>query len=210
MGCGGSHYANYFRNMFYDLRGCKLLVWRTSIRYHFINIQVAKSSTKVFKKKVLVAFEFYQFSSMFFKKKIKITLIFRFIAFKVSGKTRGVTRWNRSHSPSRRYNIMMNNIFESMNAALLKVRELPITAFVNEIRLLCQRWFFERRNKAKDFTSKMSKDVEKKLEKRRDRAQIMDVSCLTFFFYLSFILIMLKYYINCMERKKKRTNFFSQ
>ena len=28
------------------------------------------------------------------------------------------------------------------------------------------------------------------------------------FFYLSFILIMLQYYINCMERKKKRTNFF--
>ena len=76
---------------------------------------------------------------------------------------------------------MTTNISESMNAALVKVRELPITAFVNEIRLLCQRWFFERRSKAKDFTSKMSKDVEKKLEKRRDRAQIMDVSCLNFF-----------------------------
>ena len=101
---------------------------------------------------------------------------------------------------------MTTNISESMNATLVKVRELPITAFVNEIRLLCQRWFFERRNKAKDFTSKMSKDVEKKLEKRRDRAQIMDVSCLNFF-YLSFILIMLQYYINCMEIKKNRTNF---
>ncbi|KAL5576113.1 hypothetical protein UlMin_017812 [Ulmus minor] len=119
----------------------------------------------------------------------------------------GLDRWTRSHSPSRRYNIMTTNISESMNAALVKVRELPITAFVNEIRLLCQRWFFERRNKAKDFTSKMSKDVEKKLEKRRDRAQIMDVSCLNFF-YLSFILIMLQYYINCMERKKKPYKFF--
>ncbi|KAL5576621.1 hypothetical protein UlMin_018320 [Ulmus minor] len=75
----------------------------------------------------------------------------------------GLDRWTRSHSPSRRYNIMTTNISESMNAALVK------------IRLLCQRWFFERRNKAKDFTSKMSKDVEKKLEKRRDRAQIMDI-----------------------------------
>ncbi|KAL5554064.1 hypothetical protein UlMin_041465 [Ulmus minor] len=86
----------------------------------------------------------------------------------------GLDRWTRSNSPSRRYNIMTTNISKSMNAALVKVRELPITAFVNEIRLLCQRWFFERRNKAKDFTSKMSKDVEKKLEKRRDGAQIMD------------------------------------
>ena len=55
-----------------------------------------------------------------------------------------------------------------MNVVLVKVRELPITTFVNEIRLLCQKWFYERRNKANDCTSKMSTYVEKKLEKIRD------------------------------------------
>ncbi|KAL5581631.1 hypothetical protein UlMin_014073 [Ulmus minor] len=49
----------------------------------------------------------------------------------------GLERWTRSHAPSRRYNIMTTNISESLNAVLVKVRELPITAFVNEIRLLC-------------------------------------------------------------------------
>ncbi|KAL5556423.1 hypothetical protein UlMin_038659 [Ulmus minor] len=56
----------------------------------------------------------------------------------------GLDRWTRSHAPSRRYNIMTTNISESLNAVLVKVRELPITAFVNEIRLLCQKWFHER------------------------------------------------------------------
>ncbi|KAL5580252.1 hypothetical protein UlMin_012694 [Ulmus minor] len=49
----------------------------------------------------------------------------------------GLDRWTRSHAPSRRYNIMTMNILESLNAVLVKVRELPITAFVNEIWLLC-------------------------------------------------------------------------
>ncbi|KAL5549338.1 hypothetical protein UlMin_004569 [Ulmus minor] len=57
-------------------------------------------------------------------------------------------RWTRSHAPSRRYNIMTTNISESLNAVLVKVRELPITALVNEIWLLCQKWFHERRTKA--------------------------------------------------------------
>ncbi|KAL5564436.1 hypothetical protein UlMin_027600 [Ulmus minor] len=51
----------------------------------------------------------------------------------------GLHRWTRSHAPSRRYNIMTTNISESLNAVLVKVRELPITALVNEIRLLCQK-----------------------------------------------------------------------
>ncbi|KAL5578710.1 hypothetical protein UlMin_011152 [Ulmus minor] len=89
----------------------------------------------------------------------------------------GLDRWTRSHAPSRRYNIMTTNISESLNAVLVKVRELPITAFVNEIRLLCQKWFHERRTKAGGCTSMMSKDVETKLEQRKDRAQAMGVIC---------------------------------
>ncbi|KAL5568364.1 hypothetical protein UlMin_024939 [Ulmus minor] len=87
----------------------------------------------------------------------------------------GLDRWTRSHVPCRRYNIMTTNISESFNAVLVKVRELPITAFVNEVRLLCQRWFQQHRTKANGCSSRMSTDVEKKLEERRDRAQTMDV-----------------------------------
>ena len=73
---------------------------------------------------------------------------------------------------------MTTNISESLNTALVKVRELSITVFVNEIRLLCQKWFHERLTKAVGCSSRMSKDVETKLEKRRDHAQSMDVSFL--------------------------------
>ena len=59
---------------------------------------------------------------------------------------------------------MKTNISESMKVVLVKVRELPITAIVNEICLLCQKWFYEHCNKGKDYKSKMSTDVEKKLE----------------------------------------------
>ncbi|KAL5581673.1 hypothetical protein UlMin_014115 [Ulmus minor] len=89
----------------------------------------------------------------------------------------GLDRWTRSHAPSRRYNIMTTNISESLNAVLVKVRELSITAFVNEIRLLCQKWFHERRTKAAGCTTMMSKDIETKLEERKDRAQAMGVIC---------------------------------
>ena len=73
---------------------------------------------------------------------------------------------------------MTTNISKSLNAVLVKVRELPITAFVNEIQLLCQRWFHERCTKAGGCSSRMSRDVETKLEQRRDGAHAMDVSFL--------------------------------
>ncbi|KAL5565694.1 hypothetical protein UlMin_028858 [Ulmus minor] len=88
----------------------------------------------------------------------------------------GLDRWTRSHTPCRQYNIMTTNISESFNAVLVKVRELPITAFVNKFRLLCQRWFHQRRTKASGCSFRMSPDVENKLEQRRDHAQTMAIS----------------------------------
>ena len=70
---------------------------------------------------------------------------------------------------------MTTNISESLNAMMVKVKELPITAFVNEVRLLLQKWFHEWRTKAGCCSSRMSKDVETKLAQRRDREQSMDV-----------------------------------
>ncbi|KAL5580370.1 hypothetical protein UlMin_012812 [Ulmus minor] len=75
---------------------------------------------------------------------------------------------------------MTTNISESLNAVLVRVRELPITAFVNEIRLLCQKWFHECRTKAGGCSSMMSKDVEMKLEQRKDRAQVICADQYTF------------------------------
>ena len=75
---------------------------------------------------------------------------------------------------------MTMNIFESLIAMMVKVRELPTTAFMNKVRLLCQKWFHKRRTKAGGCSSRMSKDVETKLEQSRDRTQAMDVSYLCY------------------------------
>ena len=73
---------------------------------------------------------------------------------------------------------MTTNISESLNVVLVNVRELRIIAFMNEIWLLCQKWFHECHTKAGGCSGRMSKDVETKLEQRRDCAQAMDVSFL--------------------------------
>ena len=43
---------------------------------------------------------------------------------------------------------MTTNISESLNSAMLKARELPICSMLEVLRMMLQRWFFERRNEA--------------------------------------------------------------
>ncbi|KAL5581810.1 hypothetical protein UlMin_014252 [Ulmus minor] len=50
----------------------------------------------------------------------------------------GYERWSRAYSEGRRYNIMMTNISECINAILVKERELPVTALAEEIKSLVQ------------------------------------------------------------------------
>ncbi|KAL5539101.1 hypothetical protein UlMin_045399 [Ulmus minor] len=57
-------------------------------------------------------------------------------------------RWSRAYSEGHRYNIMTTNISECINAILLKERELPVIALVEEMRSLVQRWHYERQMEA--------------------------------------------------------------
>ncbi|XP_038704741.1 uncharacterized protein LOC120000684 [Tripterygium wilfordii] len=82
----------------------------------------------------------------------------------------GFDKWSRAHFPGYRYSILTTNIAESMNAALRDMRGLPITALVEQLRSLIQRWFHERRTKAASITSQLCKKVEKKMTKRNERA----------------------------------------
>ncbi|KAL0541222.1 hypothetical protein IC582_021264 [Cucumis melo] len=56
----------------------------------------------------------------------------------------GIARWSRVHCPGRRYNMMTTNIAESMNFILKESRDLPIASFLENVRALLQRWFWER------------------------------------------------------------------
>src|SRR5437667_4598316 len=65
------------------------------------------------------------------------------------------------HFPGRRYGHFTSNICESLNAALLPAREMPILAMFEAIRKLLMNWFSEKRNSEDDSSedSSGSEDV---------------------------------------------------
>ncbi|KAL0559226.1 hypothetical protein IC582_003823 [Cucumis melo] len=69
----------------------------------------------------------------------------------------GIARWSRVHYPGRRYNMMTTNIAESMNSILKEPRDLPIASFLENVRALLQRWFWERREEGIKVTSTLTK-----------------------------------------------------
>ncbi|XP_073061733.1 uncharacterized protein [Primulina eburnea] len=50
-------------------------------------------------------------------------------------------RWTRAYCPKSRYNIMMTNGVESINARLLEERKLPIIALLDSLHKLASSWF---------------------------------------------------------------------
>ena len=72
----------------------------------------------------------------------------------------GFAKWSRAYSPRRRYNVMTTNISESLNSAMLKARELPICSMLEVLRMMLQRWFFERRNEVDYQVTDFMKTIE--------------------------------------------------
>ncbi|KAK2660808.1 hypothetical protein Ddye_007341 [Dipteronia dyeriana] len=60
----------------------------------------------------------------------------------------GPERWSRSQCPGRRYQMMTTNIAEVLNNCILKARRLPITATMEFLRDMLQRWFNDIREQA--------------------------------------------------------------
>ncbi|KAL5562648.1 hypothetical protein UlMin_032395 [Ulmus minor] len=55
---------------------------------------------------------------------------------------------------------MMTNISECINAILVKERELPVTALVEEMRSLVQRWHYERWTEAEKCKTRLTPSAE--------------------------------------------------
>ncbi|KAA0045025.1 MuDRA-like transposase [Cucumis melo var. makuwa] len=88
----------------------------------------------------------------------------------------GIARWSRVHCPGRRYNMMTTNIAESMNSILKEPRDLPIASFLENVRALLQRWFWERREKGIKVTSTLTKWAELVIQKKQEGALTMKVN----------------------------------
>ncbi|KAL4026414.1 hypothetical protein IC575_014844 [Cucumis melo] len=88
----------------------------------------------------------------------------------------GITRWSRVHYPGRRYNMMTTNIAKSMNSILKEPRDLPIASFLENVRALLQRWFWERREEGIKVTSTLTKWAELVIQKKQEGALTMKVN----------------------------------
>ncbi|KAM1262833.1 hypothetical protein ACFX2G_028523 [Malus domestica] len=57
----------------------------------------------------------------------------------------GYEKWTRAYFDGKRYNIMTTNIDECLNAITRDARKLPITRFLEYLRMnILQKWFYER------------------------------------------------------------------
>ncbi|KAA0056076.1 MuDRA-like transposase [Cucumis melo var. makuwa] len=88
----------------------------------------------------------------------------------------GIARWSRVHCPGRRYNMMTTNIVESMNSILKEPRDFPIASFLENVRALLQRWFWDRREEGIKVTSTLTKWTELVIQKKQEGALTMKVN----------------------------------
>ncbi|KAL4017394.1 hypothetical protein IC575_020946 [Cucumis melo] len=72
--------------------------------------------------------------------------------------------------------MMTTNIAESMNSILKEPRDLPIASFLENVRALLQRWFWERREEGIKVTSTLTKWAELVIQKKQEGALTMKVN----------------------------------
>ncbi|XP_062088650.1 uncharacterized protein LOC133795208 [Humulus lupulus] len=72
----------------------------------------------------------------------------------------GYNRWARVHSPHNRYSNMTSNIAESLNSAIVAVRELPICTMLECLRGLVQQWSWTNRKITNATSTKLTKKHE--------------------------------------------------
>ncbi|XP_073291050.1 uncharacterized protein [Primulina huaijiensis] len=92
-------------------------------------------------------------------------------------------KWSRAYSPGARYNIMMTNGVESINAKLNTEREMPIVALLDAIHKLTSKWFNKHRNAAGSATTTLTPSTEAILRANFTLSQRLKASQLNAFEY---------------------------
>ncbi|XP_048634985.1 uncharacterized protein LOC106350404 [Brassica napus] len=77
-----------------------------------------------------------------------------------------VQKWARCQFPGYRYDIRTTNPAESINSALRSPREYPVIPLLDSIREMLTQWFYERKKLISKHKHPLTKDVEKKIERR--------------------------------------------
>ncbi|XP_062118448.1 uncharacterized protein LOC133832076 [Humulus lupulus] len=87
-------------------------------------------------------------------------------------------KWARPFFPTKWYNILTSNIAESINAAIVHARELPITSLIESIREMLQRWFSTRKEAAINQFIEVTKWANDEMEIKLDVAFRMKVDAI--------------------------------
>uniref|UniRef100_A0A1J3EYW1 SWIM-type domain-containing protein n=2 Tax=Noccaea caerulescens TaxID=107243 RepID=A0A1J3EYW1_NOCCA len=86
-----------------------------------------------------------------------------------------VRKWARCRFVGYRYDIRTTNPAESINAALRSPREYPVIPLLDSIREMLTRWFYERRNLSSKHNHPLTKDAEKKIDRRIEKGKKFQV-----------------------------------
>ncbi|XP_022866127.1 uncharacterized protein LOC111385938, partial [Olea europaea var. sylvestris] len=80
----------------------------------------------------------------------------------------GISTWSRAHFVGNRYNVMTNNIAESLNSVLRRQRSFSITSLIEDIMSLMQRWFYERKSASTKCSTTVTPKIDDELRKSFD------------------------------------------
>ncbi|XP_022851763.1 uncharacterized protein LOC111373462 [Olea europaea var. sylvestris] len=87
----------------------------------------------------------------------------------------GPSTWSQANFVGNRYNIMANNIAESLNSVFRQQQSFPITSFVQHITTLMQQWFFKRRNASTNCHTAMTSKMKGELRQSFDVGATLDI-----------------------------------
>ncbi|KAF2560014.1 hypothetical protein F2Q68_00015439 [Brassica cretica] len=86
-----------------------------------------------------------------------------------------VQKWARCQFSGYRYDIRTTNPVESINSALRSPREYPIIPLLDSIRKMLTRWSYNRKKKISKHNHPLTKDVQKKIERRTEKGKTFAV-----------------------------------
>ncbi|KAI3673214.1 hypothetical protein L6452_39330 [Arctium lappa] len=78
----------------------------------------------------------------------------------------GPEKWSRAHFPGLRYNIMISNSAESVNALSRFARKMPIVSLMDYFRCFQQEWYSIRRRNGEEMVNRLTPWAEANIEKR--------------------------------------------
>ncbi|XP_022871710.1 uncharacterized protein LOC111390826 [Olea europaea var. sylvestris] len=87
----------------------------------------------------------------------------------------GISTWSRAHFVGNRYNVMTNNITESLNSVLRRQKSFPITLLIENITSLMQRWFYERKSASTKCSTTVTPKIDDELRKSFDAGATLPV-----------------------------------